>query len=203
MSETIPEPPRLKALRLSRNLVPMTEQQKRTPTQITDPTGRTVAANLRTLRERRNLSTYAVSALLKRADRPITPSAIAKIERAQRRVDVGDLMALAAVLNVTPSALLLPLDDDPNHTVAVTGAGDVPADVAWDWMDGERPLRRDGDPKEMTDLLEYDLYSRPPSRRRNWGGIRGLVKWSESDTQSLAYQIAQQLRSEERGRGDG
>lgn len=85
----------------------MTEQP-RNRTQITDETGKTVAANVRRLREARGLSTYDLSRALAEAGRPIAPSAIAKVERAERRVDVGDLMALAVVLGVSPVTLLLP-----------------------------------------------------------------------------------------------
>jgi len=102
----------------------------------------------------------------------MTPSAVAKVERGERRVDAGDLMALAAVLNVSPSALLLPLDDSPTSTLRITGAGEVPADVAWDWVDGKRPLRVAPNDAE-TSALEYALFSRPPRRRRPRAYARG------------------------------
>lgn len=87
-------------------------------------------------------------------------------------MDAGDLMALAVVLNVSPSALLLPLDDSPNSTISITGAGEVPADVAWDWADGKRPLRMPENDTE-TAMLEYALFSRPPRRRQPRGYARG------------------------------
>ncbi|MBT2488799.1 helix-turn-helix transcriptional regulator [Streptomyces sp. ISL-96] len=137
----------------------------RTPTQISDATGKTVAANVRRVRELRGLSTYDLSKKLGEAGRPIAPSGIAKVERAERRVDVGDLTALAAVLRVTPSALLLPLTDDPAVTVEITGVGAVDAEAAWDWMDGEMPIQHiePGDPSGA--LLQFQVYARPPGRR--------------------------------------
>jgi transcriptional regulator with XRE-family HTH domain len=141
-----------------------TEQQYGRGAVESGPTGRHVAANVRRLRDRRGLSTYQLSGALKAAGQPIAPSSITNIEAGRRRVDVDDLMALAAVLGVSPAALLLPLDDDPARTVPVTGAGDVPADEAWAWASNERPLRLpEGDTR--TALWEYQLYSLPPGRR--------------------------------------
>ncbi|WP_329315441.1 helix-turn-helix domain-containing protein [Streptomyces sp. NBC_01262] len=143
----------------------MTDEQRRPrPAAQYGPTSATVAANVRRVRERRGLTIYGLSDKLERAGRPIAPSAIAKIERQQRQVTVDDLMALAATLGVAPSALLLPLDDSPKSSVEITGAGTVPADVAWDWADGQRPLRVSGhDPHAV--WLEAELYGRPPGRR--------------------------------------
>lgn len=147
---------------LSRKLTGMTPDP-RPRTQITDSTGRQVAANVRRVREARGWSTYDLSRLLDEVGRPIAPSAIAKVERAERRVDVGDLAALATVLGVNPSALLLPLKDGPADSVEITGAGSVSAEDAWDWADGKGPLRvPEGD---FDARLQFDLYARPPRRR--------------------------------------
>lgn len=142
----------------------MTEQP-RPKTQITDATGQAVAANVRRLREQRGMSTYELSRKLKEAGRPIAASAIAKLERAERRVDVGDLVTLAVALRVNPSALLLPLEDAPEKTIELTGRGAVSAADAWAWADGERPLDLD-ESRSSTDMLDFDLYARPPRRRR-------------------------------------
>ncbi|MFI1376892.1 helix-turn-helix domain-containing protein [Streptomyces longwoodensis] len=133
--------------------------------QVTDPTGRQVATNVRRLREARGWSTYDLARLLGEAGRPIAASAIAKVERAERRVDAGDLTALASVLRVNPSALLLAFTDDPAQTVEITGVGEVDAERAWDWVDGEMPIERiqPGDPSGA--LLQFQVYARPPGRR--------------------------------------
>lgn len=141
------------------------EKRRPRPAAQYGPTAATVAENVKRLRETRGMTIYALSGALGDAGRPITPSAVAKIERQQRQVTVDDLMALAAVLRVNPSALLLPLTDEPGRTVEVTGAGGVDAGQAWDWVDGLVPLRTTpGD--ESTDTLDHALYSRPPRRRR-------------------------------------
>jgi transcriptional regulator with XRE-family HTH domain len=143
----------------------MSENRQPRPATPHGPTAATVAANVLRVRKARGLSVYGLSDLLRDAGRPISPSAVGKVERGERQVSVDELMALAVLLQVSPSALLLPLTDDPNVTVEITGRGPVAADDAWDWMDGQRRLdqpRKDLD----TAALEFALHSRPPIRRR-------------------------------------
>ncbi|WP_182605527.1 helix-turn-helix domain-containing protein [Streptomyces alkaliphilus] len=144
----------------------MTEEKQRRPRPSVPygPTAKTVAEGVQKMRKRRQLTIYELSALLKKAGRPITPSAIAKIERGERRVDVDDLMALTTALGVSPAALLLPLKDSPHQSIEITGAGEVPADVAWEWASNERSLPlSSGDASEAE--LGYQLHSLPPGRR--------------------------------------
>lgn len=171
MTKTTVPPPRLKWTP-PHTLWDMSDEQRQPrPAAQYGPSGATVADNVQRMRRRRDLSIYELSAMLRKAGRPITPAAVGKIERQQRQVTVDDLLALAVILGVSPSALLLPLDDNANKRVDVTGAGEVPADVAWDWMDGKRPLRLTSDSEE-TEMLEYDLYSRPPGRRIHTSPLR-------------------------------
>ncbi|MFD0853186.1 helix-turn-helix domain-containing protein, partial [Actinomadura adrarensis] len=88
------------------------------------PTGERVAANLRRLRERHRggMSVYEVSKRLEREGVTLQPSGVSRIERGERRVDVDTLIALARVLGVNPSALLMPLDADRRDMVDVTPA---------------------------------------------------------------------------------
>ncbi|WP_435285892.1 helix-turn-helix domain-containing protein [Streptomyces bacillaris] len=130
----------------------------RTRTQITDPTGQHVATNVRRIREARGWSTYDLARLLEEAGRPIAPSAVAKVERAERRVDVGDLTALATVLGVSPAALLLPLSEADE--VEVTGGGVARMNAAWAWANGQRPFKLTPGHEE-TELLEFQLYGLP------------------------------------------
>lgn len=67
-----------------------------------------LASNLPRFRKARNMSQRELSVALCTAGRPISPTAINRIERSGRRVDVDDLVALAAVLGVPPGALLEP-----------------------------------------------------------------------------------------------
>lgn len=147
-------------------LWPMSDEQRkpRPATQYGETAGQ-VAVNVQRLRKRRGMSIYELSADLRRLGRPITPAAVGKIERQQRQVTVDDLVALSIVLRVSPSALLLPLVDDPTARVPVTGAGMVPADRAWDWMDGQHALYAPLAADPVEPLMQYLLDSRPPVRR--------------------------------------
>jgi transcriptional regulator with XRE-family HTH domain len=148
----------------------MSEQRRARPAIQCGPTAATVAANVKRIRKARGLSTYALSGQLSEAGRPIAPSAVAKVERGERQVTVDDLMALAVALDVSPSALLLPPTDDPSEKVEITGTASVPADQAWDWMDGRRRLDQPTPDPNGAALL-YALHSRPPIRRnREIGG---------------------------------
>ncbi|MBC9729989.1 helix-turn-helix domain-containing protein [Streptomyces sp. TRM68367] len=114
------------------------------------PTARTVADNIRRLREARGMSLRALSAELKKVGRNLSADALNKIENGRtlppeaeapkqiRRADVDDLMALAAVFKVNPSALLFPHTYE--GTVELTGIGPVDAKTAWKWARGFRPL---------------------------------------------------------------
>jgi transcriptional regulator with XRE-family HTH domain len=152
------------------------------------PTAETVAQNVKRLREARGLTIYALSAALGKAGRPITPSAIAKVERQQRQVTVDDLTALAVVLKVSPSALFLPLKDGPAETVEVTGAGSVSAQDAWEWADGAKPLNFTFE-LDQTELLEFELYSRPPGRRAMWNAGRELYLKGESRNADIVRRL--------------
>ncbi|MEW2253724.1 helix-turn-helix transcriptional regulator [Streptomyces sp. NPDC047869] len=144
----------------------MTEEKRRArPAVQYGPTAATVAANVARLRKARGWSIYALAGAMEKAGRPITPSAVAKLEKMQRQVSVDDLTALAAVLRVNPSALLLPLTDSAAESVEITGVGTVDAERAWEWLDGEMPIERiePGDPSGA--LLQFQVYARPPGRR--------------------------------------
>ncbi|MFF0506824.1 helix-turn-helix domain-containing protein [Streptomyces fimicarius] len=170
----------------------MTTEPRPRP-QVSDPTGRNVALNVRRIREARGWSTYDLARLLDQVGRPIAASAIAKVERAERRVDVGDLTALAVALRVNPSALLLPLDDAPAQTVEITGGGAVSGATAWDWADGLQPLVVTAE-NESTELLEFDLYARPARRRRErHPDSRALLASPEG--RELLYRLSEEGRS--------
>ncbi|MFI5793823.1 helix-turn-helix domain-containing protein [Streptomyces sp. NPDC051677] len=177
----------------------MSEAQRRPRPSVTyGPTAEAVAANVKRLRERHNMTIYALSAALGDADRPITPSAVAKIERMERQVTVDDLAALAITLGVSPSALLVRRTLTPDESVGVTGVGDVPALAAWDWADGLTPLIYDPRSNPNEQYREYELLGRPgflaPLRSarqaytreqleeyRTEGHVRGTYEWDRTD----------------------
>jgi transcriptional regulator with XRE-family HTH domain len=126
------------------------------------PTAERVAATLRHIRQELGLSYAELARRLDATGHPILDTGLMKIEKGQRRVDVDDLMALAAALGVTPNRLLLPEVDlsRPREPVAITeGLDKVRNDDAWAWAYGERPLgagpsSQDDDERARDELAE-------------------------------------------------
>lgn len=150
-------------------LMPMAEQQRGRRAIEVGPTGRHVAANIARLRDRRGMTTRQLSGALERSGRPIPASGITRMEKGERVVTADDLVALAAALRVNPSALLLPLVDGPSDLIEITGVGQVGADRAWDWADGEMPIEnvKPGDPTGA--ILQFQVDARPAGRRLQLG----------------------------------
>ncbi|CAM3435339.1 helix-turn-helix domain-containing protein [Stackebrandtia soli] len=133
----------------------------------TDPTADHVRANIERLRKARGLSYQALSDRLETMGRPIPPLGLSRIEKGTRRVDVGDLVALAQIFDLSPAALLLPPHDD-GDPVDITGGPSVPWRTAWRWNSGEHPLfapDEEGDPRADPEwperLRRYIRASRP------------------------------------------
>lgn len=124
-----------------------------------------VAANVKRVREARNLTVRALSQRLGDLGHPLLPSGITKIEQGERGVDAVDLVALAVALRVNPNALLLPdrAGDDP---VALTSSTHVPGWAAWSWADGRQPLPTqpaEGDEPYYTteEFIDFQGHARP------------------------------------------
>jgi transcriptional regulator with XRE-family HTH domain len=102
------------------------------------PTADTVAVNVKRLREGLNLGLRALADRLADTDRPLTHTALDKIERGTRRVDVDDLMALAVALEVSPATLLMPevttteWDDAEVETTGLPKG--TTAELLWGWL---------------------------------------------------------------------
>lgn len=140
------------------------------------PTARTVADNVRRLREARGMSLRTLAVELKRLGRSLSADALNKIENGRtlesgaeppkqvRRVDMDDLMALAHALRVSPLTLLLPWPQREDDQVEITSIGEASARQAWDWALGLRPPRlSDSDP--AGDLNRFLIDSLPPWAR--------------------------------------
>jgi len=123
-----------------------------------------IAANLRRIRAIRGLTTYQLSERLAAIGHTLRPTGITYIEAGTRRVDVDDLVALAAVLNCSPNRLIMP------DGLAACAAGDVklagsitahPLD-AWAWAIGERPLlTRGGTRATGVDAAVFAIENQP------------------------------------------
>lgn len=103
------------------------------------PTGQRVGQRLRELRQERGLTLAALEEKLADLGRPILLSALSKIEKGQRRVDVDDLVALAQALDVSPNLLILPSPHGPEVEVALTESTSLDVDAAWTWAVKDRP----------------------------------------------------------------
>jgi transcriptional regulator with XRE-family HTH domain len=108
------------------------------------PTGETVRINVGKFREQQNLTYAELARKTERVGRPIPVLGLRRIEAGERRVDVDDLMALAAAFEVSPITLLMPGmpgADDPRAGLDVTGV-DHPVDAAkvWHWLTAAGPL---------------------------------------------------------------
>lgn len=132
------------------------------------PTTKTVARNVRRLRENQGLSAAKLAARTSELGYDIPREGIQKIEAAAegrpgaRHINADELTVLALALGVNPNALLLP--PTVNDNVEITGRGTVPADNAWEWANGNRPINPDPDDTET-----YGFLARTRPRRTTKG----------------------------------
>ena len=70
------------------------------------PVGIRTARTIEILRTERGLAQRELAARVTALGRPMTNTMLSRIERAQRRCDIDDLVALAQALRVSPLALL-------------------------------------------------------------------------------------------------
>jgi transcriptional regulator with XRE-family HTH domain len=84
------------------------------------PVGWNLIANVDRLRQARRVSYRKLSAALEAAGRPIPALGLTRMAHGQRRVDVDELVALAAVFGVAPAELLTaPGGDTAGHPVTL------------------------------------------------------------------------------------
>jgi hypothetical protein len=163
----------------------MTDEKRRPrPAAQYGPIAAAVAKNVERLRKARSMTIYSLSGELSKVGRPITASAIAKIEKQQRQVTVDDVVALAVVLNTSPISLLLP-PEWGDQSLRLTEEHQVTARTAWRWIRGLSPASDYGvgpseivvgpDTDEWEDELDrkywqlrrdYDAVTLPPELRR-------------------------------------
>ncbi|WP_327144366.1 DEAD/DEAH box helicase family protein [Nocardia sp. NBC_01327] len=103
------------------------------------PSGLRLGVRLRELRQSHGLTLNQLADRLTELGRPIDLSALAKIEKGQRRVDVDDLVALALALDVSPNWLLLP-DSASSNRVEITAAYGTSGTEAWLWALRDQPV---------------------------------------------------------------
>jgi len=101
-----------------------------------------VQANIKRLRKAQGLTLRDLSDRLEQMARSMSHNTISEIERGARRVDVDDLMVIAAALGVSPITLLIPATTGPDEEIRTT-AGAVAAGRLWRWLIAETPLTGD------------------------------------------------------------
>lgn len=106
-------------------------------TDITDKGSRTVGSNLRHHRRDQGLSLPAAA---ERTHGAVTANALGKLERGEFRVSVDQLFALAAALEVSPAALLMPPAATPFEVVELPGGVTGTAASVWAWITATGPV---------------------------------------------------------------
>lgn len=154
------------------------------------PTGRTVGMNIAFFRVKRGLKLAELSERMAEVGRPMTGNTLSSIENLTRRADVDDLVAIAAALDVSPAALLMPqVADDEDGGIAwrvPTSAEPDPVDddgVAtvlsgqfWDWLVADSPLDAPLFPDTGRDEFAVEAWRReqvPPFAHRMKPSTRG------------------------------
>jgi transcriptional regulator with XRE-family HTH domain len=107
-----------------------------------DATAETVSANVKRLRKDRNLGLRSLANKLAEAGRPLGHSAVDQIEKGTRRVDVDDLIALAAALDVSPITLLVPLVPGVDNSAEMLSVANDNLSVSrlWLWLRADAAL---------------------------------------------------------------
>ena len=110
------------------------------------------------LRREQNLSQEELARLMNEQGYSWVRSTVAKIESGARAVSIDEVISLAFVMGVHPTALLLPLE---SATVNVTPTTTAPSDLLWRWMAGQEAFPADGemDRRRMTDD-EWTIYGK-------------------------------------------
>lgn len=116
------------------------------------PTGASVALNIQRARTRMGWNFADLSRALAHAGHPLAIMTLQRIERGDRRIDVDDLTAFAAVLGVQVVDLLKPrnceddlLDHLAREKKQLTGVPPLTENEAWAWLSGTlTDLSREG-----------------------------------------------------------
>jgi transcriptional regulator with XRE-family HTH domain len=78
------------------------------------PAGLHTARAIEHLRLVRGLTQHQLGARCTALGRPMANTALSRTERARRRCDIDDLVAIATALGVLPATVLLPLPSGPS-----------------------------------------------------------------------------------------
>jgi transcriptional regulator with XRE-family HTH domain len=144
-----------------------------------DATAARVSVNVKRLRKGKNLGLRGLSNKLAEVGRPLGHSSVDQIEKGARRVDVDDLMALAAALDVSPTTLLMPAmpGEDPkemagkSEMVEVPGEdGPISAGRLWLWLRADASLPGYTGPQRRFFVDARPEWDPSPGDPRLWSG---------------------------------
>jgi transcriptional regulator with XRE-family HTH domain len=128
---------------------------------VVGPTTKRVAANMKRIRQRRGLSLRELSRQLAGMGQPILDTGLIRVESGERPLNADELVAVAAVLDVSPNLLLLPGPMTPmtslSHTEPLTPDMKESLGRMWAWATGEQPLA----PGTGHDTAEFVMENRP------------------------------------------
>lgn len=126
----------------------------------TGPSAETAAANLKRLREAKNLTYTELSKRMAANGRTLSPLAVRRIEEGDRRIDVDDLMSLSIALDVSPTYFLMPATEAEEDDVTVTGKVDpLPAKQLYEFLHGEHGLG--GKPVRVREWIQHLMLAAP------------------------------------------
>lgn len=167
------------------------------------PTGQTVSANVRRLREEQNLTVAKLSRRLAERGRVIAPLGLRRLEAGQRRVDADDLTALAVVLGTSPASLLMPDLDSPEATHAVTGGRRAVPVVEGDPSPGSaqaRDLLHEDEELPSTELRAAAIWEWLTAERPLDQGVRWVFREDGSESVAVDWSQLEQFLARSRPR---
>lgn len=166
---------------------------------VTEPVGRRIGTTVRRLRHERGLDLRRLAERLAEEGRPISLAQLSKLELGQRRVDVDDLVALAVVLNVTPSQLLMP--DPPaegeDQVVQLTPHRRVGWHRAWRWMCGDLWLDDALRPDSDEDEAEWHQAARPHDAFGGYMFAPSYLYGREEDVHAVVAAVQEAMKPKE------
>jgi transcriptional regulator with XRE-family HTH domain len=136
-------------------------------------TSQTFGRQVMETRRRKAWSQQRLSAELGSLGLSIHPTAITKVERGDRRVNIDEALLFAVALGVSPLHLLVPRDNEVEVRFTAS-APTADAEAVRDWMKGTRPLWLvDDDDDESAHLADVFFFKEQPDE--DWRVARSEV----------------------------
>jgi transcriptional regulator with XRE-family HTH domain len=148
------------------------------------PAGEVLAGNVKRVREAQRLTYAELARKLAKVGRPIPELGLRRIERAERRVDFEDLLALCYVLQICPVDLMVSKDatDEP---YPVTPGRKFTSDSIREWIRGAEirlePVTDPGSIFADPGTVLWDASRWMPTVRRK----EVMRRWLEEDEEDL------------------